>query len=96
MRKKQTVTIQQLIVSAFRSAFAGAVAILLVALFCQGGLSRALGAEVKEKAEAEGKVVLYASMGNEDCKIFADAFRSLYPKIDAQFYSAAWPMLAIR
>ena len=96
MRKNLTVTSLGLIVSAFRSVITGALAILLVALFCQGELSRALGAEVKEKAEAEGKVVLYASMGREDCKFFADAFRSLYPKIDAQFYSAASSPLAER
>ena len=96
MLKRQTVTAHGLIVSAFRASITGAGALLLIALLCQGTLSRALGAEIKEKAEAEGKVVLYASMGREDCKIFADAFRSLYPKIDAQFYSAASSPLAER
>ena len=46
-------------------------------------------AEVKEKAEAEGKVVLYASMNNADVKALADGFKQLYPKIDIQFYRAS-------
>jgi iron(III) transport system substrate-binding protein len=58
--------------------------------------SVAAAAEFKEKAEAEGKVVLYSTMGNEHSKIFTDAFRQLYPKIDAQFYSAASSPLAER
>jgi len=46
-------------------------------------------AEVREKAEAEGKVVLYASMNNADVKALADGFKQLYPKIDIQFYRAS-------
>jgi len=45
-----------------------------------------MAAEWKEKAEAEGKVVFYASMNNVDTKALADGFKQLYPKIDAQFY----------
>ena len=40
----------------------------------------------KEKAEAEGRVVLYASMNTSDTKALTDGFKQLYPKIDAQFY----------
>ena len=43
-------------------------------------------AEVREKAEAEGKVVFYASMNTADVKALADGFKQLYPKIDIQFY----------
>ncbi len=43
-------------------------------------------AEVREKAEAEGKVVFYASMTTSDVKALVDGFKQLYPKIDAQFY----------
>jgi iron(III) transport system substrate-binding protein len=46
-------------------------------------------AEVKDKAEAEGQVVLYASMNNADVKALADGFKQLYPKIDIQFYRAS-------
>jgi len=72
-----------------------AVMVFLLTI-CSGAIPTAPAAEFKEKAEAEGKVVLYASMTNEHCKIFADAFRSLYPRIDAQFYSAASSPLAER
>ncbi len=40
----------------------------------------------KEKAEAEGKAVFYASMTTSDVKALVDGFKQLYPKIDAQFY----------
>ena len=43
-------------------------------------------ADWKEKAEAEGRVVLYASMTTSDVKALVDGFKQLYPKIDAQFY----------
>jgi len=46
-------------------------------------------AEVRDKAEAEGKVVFYASMNNADVKALADGFKQLYPKIDIQFYRAS-------
>ena len=43
-------------------------------------------AEVQQKAEAEGKLVFYASMNNADTKALTDGFKQAYPKIDAQFY----------
>lgn len=42
--------------------------------------------EWKEKAEAEGKLVFYATMNTSDAKALTDGFKQLYPKIDAQFY----------
>jgi iron(III) transport system substrate-binding protein len=44
--------------------------------------------EHQAKAEAEGRVVLYASFNANDAKAMTDAFRQLYPKIDATFYRA--------
>lgn len=46
-------------------------------------------AEVRDKAEAEGKVVFYASMSTSDVKALTDGFKQLYPKIDAQFYRSS-------
>lgn len=43
-------------------------------------------AEVQQKAEAEGKVVFYASMTATDAKALVDGFKQLYPKIDGEFY----------
>ena len=42
----------------------------------------------KDKAEAEGKLVWYCSMGATDARRIIDRFKELYPKIDAQFYRA--------
>ncbi len=44
--------------------------------------------EWKEKAEAEGKLVWYASLGASDARRIIDRFKEFYPKIDAQFYRA--------
>jgi iron(III) transport system substrate-binding protein len=44
--------------------------------------------EVKEQAEAEGKMVFYATFNANDSKAMIDGFRQLYPKIDAVFYRA--------
>ncbi len=44
--------------------------------------------EWKEKAEAEGKLVWYASLGAGDARRIIDRFKEFYPKIDAQFYRA--------
>jgi iron(III) transport system substrate-binding protein len=50
--------------------------------------SAAVAQEVKEKAEAEGKVVFYASFNANDSKTLIEGFKQLYPKIDATFYRA--------
>ena len=41
---------------------------------------------VKEKAEAEGKLMFYATFNAADSKTFVDGFKQLYPKIDAAYY----------
>ncbi len=50
--------------------------------------SSAHASEWKDKAEAEGKVTWYASLGATDGRRIIDRFKELYPKIDAQFYRA--------
>ena len=70
--------------------------LLLMAWFCSTiFVSSLLAAEAKDK-EPEGKVVLYATLGNEHSKIFAGAFRQLYPKIEPEFYSTGSSPLAER
>jgi iron(III) transport system substrate-binding protein len=70
---------------------------LSVCQICQAVLGATLGAaELKDKAEAERKVVLYSTMGTEHSKVFAGAFMQLHPKIEVQFYSAASSPLAER
>ena len=49
-------------------------------------LSALSASEHQAKAEAEGKVVFYATMNNADVKALSDAFKQVYPKIDAEFY----------
>src|ERR1044071_8235220 len=46
----------------------------------------AAAAEVRDKADAEAKVTLYASMSATDAKALVDGFTQVYPKIDAEFY----------
>ncbi|MBI2211730.1 MAG: hypothetical protein HYU47_14230, partial [Deltaproteobacteria bacterium] len=65
-------------------------------LFCSGlvltwGCLTGFGAEAQEirgKAEAEGKMVFYATFNANDSKTIIDGFRQAYPKIDAVFYRA--------
>lgn len=59
----------------------------LFALLVSGLFSfAATAAEVRDRAEAEGQVVFYASMNNADVKALADGFKQAYPKIDIQYY----------
>jgi iron(III) transport system substrate-binding protein len=44
--------------------------------------------DFRQKAEAEGAVVFYASFNASDSKALADGFKQAYPKIDASFYRA--------
>jgi iron(III) transport system substrate-binding protein len=46
----------------------------------------AMSAEVRDKAEAEGKVVFYGSLTATDAKALIDGFKLVYPKIDGEFY----------
>jgi len=42
--------------------------------------------ELKEKAEAEGKLMFYATFNAADSKTLVDGFKKLYPKIDVVYY----------
>ncbi|HXG49930.1 MAG TPA: extracellular solute-binding protein [candidate division Zixibacteria bacterium] len=65
-----------------KRALAGAVAFVACAA---GG---AMAQDARAKAEAEGKMVFYASFNANDSKTLIDGFKQLYPKIDATFYRA--------
>src|SRR5688500_8833525 len=43
-------------------------------------------ASVRDRAEAEGKLMFYATFRAEDSKMLTDGFKQLHPKIDATFY----------
>ena len=60
---------------------------IAVALF-MAGLS-ADAQDVRAKAEAEGKLMLYATFTAADSKTLVDAFKQMYPKIDANYYRAS-------
>lgn len=51
-------------------------------------LTSAHASEWREKAEAEGKLTWYASLGATDGRRIIDRFKEIYPKVDAQFYRA--------
>jgi len=44
--------------------------------------------DLKAKAEAEGKLMFYATFNAADSKTLVDGFKQLYPKIDAAYYRA--------
>ena len=50
--------------------------------------SSAFAQDVKTLAEAEGKLMFYASFNATDTKVLIDGFKQLYPKIDGTFYRA--------
>ena len=56
----------------------------LLALLLFASLGQA--AEVRERAEAEGKLMFYATFNAADSKTLVDGFKQLYPKIDAAYY----------
>jgi iron(III) transport system substrate-binding protein len=60
----------------------------ILLLLCAGFLSHAAAQDVREKAEAEGKLMFYATFNANDSKAMIDGFKQLYPKIDAVFYRA--------
>ncbi|MDP2603424.1 MAG: extracellular solute-binding protein [Deltaproteobacteria bacterium] len=45
-------------------------------------------AEVRDRAEAESKLMFYATFNAKDSTALTGAFKQLYPKIDATFYRA--------
>ena len=47
---------------------------------------RVTAQDVKAKAEAEGKLMLYATFNAADSKTLIDGFKQVYPKIDAVYY----------
>ncbi|HWP56824.1 MAG TPA: extracellular solute-binding protein [Candidatus Acidoferrales bacterium] len=51
---------------------------------------------LREKAEAEGKVVWYTTIGSSDCKALSDRFRQQYPKIEVQCFRTGGPQLVER
>src|SRR5688572_13547091 len=42
--------------------------------------------DLRAKAEAEGKLMFYATFNAADSKTLVDGFKQLYPKIDAAYY----------
>lgn len=56
----------------------------LLALLLFASLGQA--AEVRERAEAEGKLMFYATFTAADSKTLVDGFKQLYPKIDATYF----------
>jgi iron(III) transport system substrate-binding protein len=48
--------------------------------------STATAQSVRERAEAEGKLMFYATFNAADSKMLTDGFKQAYPKIDAAFY----------
>jgi iron(III) transport system substrate-binding protein len=54
-----------------------------------GCAATALGAEWKDKADAEGKLIFYSTSNTADAKALTDAFNRLYPKIEVQFDRAS-------
>jgi iron(III) transport system substrate-binding protein len=64
------------------------VATVIFALIVGFALSGAplVAQTLREKAEAEGKLMFYATFNAADSKTLIDGFKQLYPKIDAVFY----------
>jgi hypothetical protein len=59
---------------------------MFVALLFLIVASDVLAQGLKEKAEAEGKLMMYATFTAADSKTLLDGFRQIYPKIDALYY----------
>jgi len=49
------------------------------------GAAPLFAAEVKDRAEAEGKLIFYTTSNAADAKAVTDGFKRIYPKIDVQF-----------
>ncbi len=67
----------------------GRLAMIVSTVWLWKFLSLAGAAEVKDRAEAEGKLMFYAAFNAADSKTLTDGFKQLYPKIDATFYRTA-------
>ena len=55
------------------------VLVFVLALGLWTGTSPALAQSVKEKAEAEGKLMFYATFNAADSKMLTDGFKLAYP-----------------
>ena len=64
----------------------GLLATLLVLWLCAGIAYPVKAQDVRAKAEAEGKLMMYATFTAADSKTLLDAFKQVYPKIDATYY----------
>ena len=64
----------------------GLLATLLVLWLCAGIAYPVRAQDLRVKAEAEGKLMMYATFTAADSKTLVDAFKQLYPKIDAAYY----------
>jgi iron(III) transport system substrate-binding protein len=64
------------------------VIVFVVAVGLSVPASTVRAQSVREKAEAEGKLMFYATFNAVDSKMLADGFKQAYPKIDATFYRA--------
>jgi iron(III) transport system substrate-binding protein len=64
-----------------KSLLSIAVMVTLASLPGRNGFA----AEVKDKAEAEGKLVFYTTANASDAKAITDGFKKIYPKIDVHF-----------
>jgi iron(III) transport system substrate-binding protein len=53
---------------------------------CTTPVGRVHAQDLKAKAEAEGKLMFYATFNAADSKTLVDGFKQLYPKIDAAYY----------
>src|SRR6185369_9572165 len=75
------------------STFFG-IGIVTLAVFFFVGASGAQ--DIRKAAEAEGKLVFYASFNANDSKALVDGFRQVYSKIDGTFYRSTDAQLAER
>ena len=60
----------------------GLLATLLVLWLCAGIAYPVKAQDLRAKAEAEGKLMMYATFTAADSKTLLDAFKQVYPKID--------------
>ena len=62
------------------------VVIFMLSLGLCTTASTVIAQSVMQKAEAEGKLMFYATFNAADSKMLTDGFKQAYPKIDAAFY----------
>ena len=65
------------------------VLVFVLSIELSTGGPAAIAQSMKEKAEAEGKLMFYATFNATDSKTLIDGFKQLYPKIDAVFYRSS-------